>query len=404
MSDDVTIVTGQQSISGWTSVRVTRAIERMPNDFQIELTEFFPADGSKIIIQAGAPCQLKLGNDLVLTGYIDEYEAKIEAQQHSVSVSGRSMSEDVVDCSAEWNSAQFVNSSALQIIQGLASVYGIPVAQTPNTGNSKPIPQFNLMYGETAVEIIERITRYEQLIYYDMPDGSILLSQASTIKAGSALVQGVNVQSATVRLSMKRYSNYVCVYQSTASFSDGQSLGSGQNNSMNEFSQAVDNTVPRHRQKFIVVESGDDVGYTVTKLRSQWECNRRAGKDYELQVVVDSWRDGSGNLWQPNTLVDINIPALKLADRTWLIGQVTYSRNEETGTTATLVLNPPIAFQPEPIILVPQPFAEGTPVPPAISSPDTTGVSSTVDQLKASDLTTPIVNTSPIPLPAGSGQ
>jgi len=382
--DDLTIISGQQQISGWTTVRVTRGIERMPNDFQIEMTERNP-DGSQITISPGAQCQIKLGEDLVLTGYIDTYEASVDSDMHTVSISGRSKSEDVVDCSAEYPNAQIMSSTALQIAQKLSEPYGITVAQ--NVGPTIIVPQFNLMYGETAVEIIERVTRFYKLLYYDMPDGSILLTQASTKQAGSGLTQGVNVQSAKVRFDMTRFSDYVCVYQSVATFSDGQSLDSGQNNSMNQFFEVQDPTVPRHRQKIIIVQSGDiNPAFQVTRDTALWESNRRYGKAYELHAVVDSWRDATGKLWEPNTLVPINIPALKLVNVTWLINEVTYVRDENGGTTASLILNPPQAFTPEPIIIVPQPFAEGI--------ADATG---------AATVNTPgPINI--LPLPAGSGQ
>ncbi|EKA9715412.1 hypothetical protein OM194_004966, partial [Escherichia coli] len=79
-----------------------------------------------------------------------------------------------------------------------------------------------------------------------------------------------------------------------------------------------------------------------------WEMNRRYGRSMALNVTVDSWRDSAGVLWQPNTFVPVSIPALGADSLNWLVSEVTFSRDDETGTTASLVLMPPEAFAVQP--------------------------------------------------------
>jgi prophage tail gpP-like protein len=358
-NDDVYIDVGGQLISGWQRVRITRGIERMPSDFEIELTEYYTGDNSTVVIEPGSYCQVYLGTDLVLTGYVDAYEPRITGDTHSVSIYGRSMSEDLVDCSAEYPNAQIMSSTVLQIVQALATTpYGIKVSQNSFPDSERnTIPQTNFIYGETAVEVIERICRYAKLLFYDQPDGSILLTTASSKKAASGFVQGINVQEAFAHVTMTRFRDYTCVYSSTVQFSDGLQLNSGQNNSVNFLWNEHDSTVKRNRKKYIVLESGDTDPFTITKARALWELNRRLGKAWEVRVVTDTWRDSAGDLWEPNTLVDLQLPALKIVDETWLISEVTFSRDER-GTLATLIINPAQAFVPEPIVLIPSLFPD----------------------------------------------
>ena len=44
----------------------------------------------------------------------------------------------------------------------------------------------------------------------------------------------------------------------------------------------------------------------------------------------------------------MNLPALKLVNMTWLIGEVTYLRDERRGTVAEVSLMAPEAFTPAP--------------------------------------------------------
>ncbi|HTH61490.1 MAG TPA: hypothetical protein VL689_15195 [Paraburkholderia sp.] len=52
MADDVTLTVGGQTIAGWTTIRVTRGMERIPADFDIGLTERYPntADVIKAVV------------------------------------------------------------------------------------------------------------------------------------------------------------------------------------------------------------------------------------------------------------------------------------------------------------------------------------------------------------------
>ena len=71
------------------------------------------------------------------------------------------------------------------------------------------IPQFNLMIGESAFEVIERVGRYRGLLAYDQPDGSLILAQVGATQAASGFTEGENVQEATLTWSMdQRFSDY----------------------------------------------------------------------------------------------------------------------------------------------------------------------------------------------------
>jgi prophage tail gpP-like protein len=114
----------------------------------------------------------------------------------------------------------------------------------------------------------------------------------------------------------------------------------------------------RHRRRVIIAEAGD-AGVDVGLQRGAWEAAARYGKSFRLTLTTDSWRDALGALWTPNTTVQVDIPALKLTARTWVISEVSYRRDRD-GTHTDLVIMPPAAFQPEPILLAPT-FAD---VPP----------------------------------------
>jgi prophage tail gpP-like protein len=127
--DDVTLEIDGLAWTGWTDVRITRGVERCPSDFEVRLTEFIPGQDA-IKILRGATVKVKIGRDLVLTGYVDRVTRTYDARSHSVTIVGRSKCADLVDCSAEWPGGQIVGSSVLEIAQKLAAPYGITVASS----------------------------------------------------------------------------------------------------------------------------------------------------------------------------------------------------------------------------------------------------------------------------------
>jgi prophage tail gpP-like protein len=352
MIDDLTLIVGGRQISGWTSVRVTRGIERCPSDFEVEMTELYPDEASAFVIQPGDTCEVLLGGDTVITGYVDRFIPAVDSGSHSIRVMGRGKCADLLDCAAEWPGGQISGASVLTIAQKLAEPYGKPngnaIGVRSDVADIGPvIPQFSLTLGTTAFEIIEQLCRYSALLAYEEPDGNLLLTRASTVQAASGFAQGVNVQSASMTFSIdQRYSEVLGIIQAVDMFKD---LGDGGN------LQAVvtDPNVPRHRRKIILAEYGDNNNFDVLKKRTKWEVSRRSGRSRMLQLTTDSWRDSAGALWTPNTLVDMVLPSLKLPQAKWLISEVTFKRDGQSGTTADLVIMPPEAFDVQPIVFQP---------------------------------------------------
>lgn len=340
-TEELSLVINGKRISGWDSVRVTRGIERLPNDFEISLMDYYPATDEKQLFKPGDPCEVFLGQDRVITGYIDTWSGQINKNQHQISVSGRGKCQDLVDCSAKWPNNVISQSNALQIAQKLAQWYGIEVTSTIPDSELQIVPQFTLNWGEVCQQVIERCCRYSALLYYEQPDGNLLLTRVSDKVAASGVEQGKNIESADFSDSMaERYSDYTGVSLSVTPFAGDVSAV------QNASARDPEAGKMRYRNYITIIEST-----LITAKREQesidWEMNRRYGRSKILSVMVDSWRDASGKLWEPNTLIPIDIPVLGVTDKFWTLSDVTYLR-DAGGTRATLQLMPPEAFIAEP--------------------------------------------------------
>ncbi len=186
----------------------------------------------------------------------------------------------------------------------------------------------------------------------------LLLAKVGTKKAASGIAYGSNVQAwGFERSADGRFSDYVCAL--TPSDTAIDVIGPGDI----FYHRETDPNVKRHRQLDFVLESvaSDTMKGEFTISRAQWEASRRAGRATVVTATVDSWRDGAGQLWTPNTLVPVDLPGVPTGDL--VLGEVTFRRSNDSGTTADLVLMPATAFMPEPLVL--QPVAADLVKPPS---------------------------------------
>lgn len=348
VDDGILLSIGDYMLSGWTSLRCTRGIERFPSDFELGMTELFPGQANDFVVQPGDEFVLSIGSDPVVVGYIDRVVPSINANMHEIRVLGRGKCQDLLDCAAEWPNGQISNCTAYDIATKLAAPFGISV--NCSIDGLTIIPQQNILLGETAYEIIERSARFSQLLVYEDRYGALTLAQASGESMASGVQEGVNMESASVERSMdQRYSDIACAMIGTNNLQDLNAINL-------PVYHSTDPNVTRYRPRVIIAEAGE-LGWDVGKQRADWEVARRAGRSEVVHLVVDNWRDVDGNLWEPNKLIDVLIPSLKVsADQggnipmRYLIAEVTYHLGLD-GTHAELTLMKPQAFRPEPILI-----------------------------------------------------
>jgi prophage tail gpP-like protein len=164
MPDDgeLTLVSEGQRLSGWQEIRVSRGIERCPSDFDIQFTARFPGEAEAAEIRAGAPCQVLIGGDVVVTGYVDRYAPEISPSSHVIRAVGRGKCQDLVDCSAYLRGAHKLKTAvANDLTARTANLAALVVVKTP-----APLPSLVQAY-----RLYQDLERADQLAAYaDAPD------------------------------------------------------------------------------------------------------------------------------------------------------------------------------------------------------------------------------------------
>lgn len=322
---------------GWKSVSVTAGLDRQARDFELEVTRRWPGqtDIGKMV-RPGDSCQVLLGNDLVLTGYIDSTPIRYDAGTLSVGVAGRSATADLVDCAAIHEPGQWNNRRVQDIVSDLAAPYGVVIRTEVDTG--PVVATYQIEQGETVFESIDRLISMRALLSTDDAYGHLVLTGTGRERASTPLVFGQNILSASAPLSWKdRYSRYLV---------KGQGIGddSSVQKSLAIRAEAHDKAVRRCRVLFR--KQSGDADEDSAHLEARWEAASRAGKSWRITYTVQGWRQADGQLWMPNTLVAVKDPVIGF-NGDMLIGEITYSLGDE-GCLCQLTVAPPGAWELKP--------------------------------------------------------
>lgn len=343
MADDVELLVNGLKYRGWTSISVTRAMDAASAAFNLSITERWDGQDQPWPITEGDECQVLIGGQVLITGYVDVFSPGFGASDHTITVQGRDKTADMIDCSAVHSPDEWQNINVLQLARTLAKPFGIEVSADVTVGNTFPI--IKLQQGETAFDAVDRHCRMRGLLASPTGNGGLLITRAGTRRAAVALIQGGpqgNILSASgTRDASQRYSKYIVKAQTPwASTSTGEQEAHIQG-------EATDPTVKRYRPLLVLAETGGSTGGAAE--RANWEAKVRVGRSLTATVTVQGWRQRPGGaLWEPNLLVPVRSPWLKM-DGTMLIRSVTYSRTAQGGTTCTLSLVSPLTYSPEPV-------------------------------------------------------
>jgi prophage tail gpP-like protein len=341
MDNNVTLRVNGREWGGWTSNSISAGVERIARDFNVEITRQWPGVDDIAEMQAriknGDLITVLIGNDLVMTGYVDATPVRYDAQKTSVGIVGRSKTADLIDCSATLT--QFASRDLVQIATQLAVPFNVSVVNEGYSGGA--ISDVQVDFGETVMEVLDKLIGMQQVLIYDNAKGELVIGGVGTKKAVTALVLGQNIISCDSEKSIKdRYSEYVVAGQRAGNDDD---FGEATTSAVR--AKTVDGGLTRYRP-LIIKQTGNATGETCGE-RSEFEMTRRAARTDEVTYVVQGWRQGNGALWESNMLVVVYDPVLGFNNREMLIAEVVY-RKDSQGEVAELRVGPPDAYLPKP--------------------------------------------------------
>lgn len=342
MADEAIFKIGDVAISGWEEMEVTSSMLDICGSFSFRMSD--SQNGDIFRTSPHLPCRVYLGADPIINGYVDDAMGDVDSENHTVRISGRDRTCDLVDCSIVSDTkgtpyqGMVNDQNAFQLIQSFCKPFGIKVLLMDGVSPGPPFPIFGIQRGETIFEAIDRACKMRALVPITTENGDLLLAQAGLTRATDSLMYGKNIKSASSKFSYKnRFSDYRAEVQiqgdgSVLGFLSGAAVTAG---------TAKDSGVSRYRPHFIHAVLGPD--NASLNQRAATEALYRAADSQTIEVVVQGWRQSDGTLWRKNTVTSVDAPML-YTQADMLISAVSYQKSERNGTTAKLSLMRPDAF------------------------------------------------------------
>ncbi len=332
MREPVDVYVRGKILRDWTSVEIRRSIDTASGSFEIT------APGrSPFPMATGDLVELYAGDDLMLRGHADQVARTLAGP---ITIRGRDMTADLVDCTAADDPAEWTNVDLAQLATEVARPFGVLVEYS--AGPKAAFDVFHRRPGDTPWGIIERACRLRGLLVYSDGTGHLVIREPGRDVSDVELVEGDNLQAAefTVDDSL-RFGTYVVQGQRP-----GSDAASGDLVARVE-GRATDAGARASRVLVVVAEA--NVTTQTAGERAQWEAAVRAANAVRVDATVPDWRKGGaleGPLWTVNELVAVRAPSLDL-DRYLLARGVVFTQNER-GQHTTIDLCREDAFRPQP--------------------------------------------------------
>lgn len=345
--DPVILQIGSQRHQGWQEVRLRLSLEQIADDFDLTLTERWSEDGDIRPVQPGEACTVSIGQDLVVTGYVDQVLPDYSASSHTIVASGRSKAGDLVDCSGR--DKRFVGKTLLQIVTALAEPFGIEVIDKVNV--SRPFQEFVIEDGQPVSEAIERAAQIRGVRIVSDAQGRLVITHAEQRQIATPLELGGNILRGSGTFSDRdRFNTYIV---------EGQTPGGDfwhGDDAAGPSAQATDPRIRSPRTTLIICDTPADSADC--SARAELEARMRWARGRGVTYTVKTWRHEQG-VWRPGDLVFVRDAYLGLNEQL-LISDVQLIENGQ-GRTAELRVVPPAAFAPVPVAEQSTKSGSGTP-------------------------------------------
>ena len=297
--DDVILSVNGSRYMGWQSGRIVRSIERGAHAFDLSLTQSWQTGVAKVTaVKMGDAAEIHIGNDLVISGYVDVVLPSYDDKTHTVMISGRSKIGDLIDCSN--TRKQYKSQTLLQIAKAECKPFNINVTTQADIGKAfTHTPTRDA--GESIFEFLEQLARYRGLRLTSTPEGNLVFIQAGKSYAQTALVLGKNIKKGKGNFTYQdMFSDYTVLAQQPAGgFSLSAEAIAGPKATVKDL------RINRFRPKVIQSQQPGDI--QDCKNRAQWQRNTHYGRGRGVIYTVTAWRQKpKGPLWQANDLVQVN--------------------------------------------------------------------------------------------------
>ena len=300
--DHVEIIIAGRAHSGWSRYEVDSDLLTPADAWSVSIDQERLSVPS--VVRDAVTAQIKVGGDLVMTGYVDARAQSVRRGVQRLDLRGRDAAALLLDCSAPIFSAQDLTLG--QVLTKIVRPLGIS-RMSIQADTQLLRDRVSIEPGETAWSALQRAAEANGLWPWFEPDGTLVVGGPDySVPPVANLVmrrdgQGNNVIEATESaLASERFSEVTVL---------GQAHGTVARDGRNAIKAVVRDTgMTVHRPRVLV--DHEATNETLANVRARKEITDARVRGYELTLLVQGHRTAAGALWTPGQRVHVEIEDL----------------------------------------------------------------------------------------------
>jgi len=332
---------------GWIEAQAMRSMEALAGSFSFTASLTDPAS---FPFRLGSKVRVMLDAEPILAGYVEAIKIDGTTSDHTVSVSGRSRTADLVDSSlVAAYSAAATEITLKKLIENILAANGhTKIKVLDRAPGIKPFAAGEAPESDVGAKIwehLERCARARQAILNTTRAGEISIERTGTYPIEDLVLvnsksepNACNIKSFSVEYNtVERYNKYTLRAQASI---PGLDLGGGGTASTDVTGQAgvaVDSSI-RATRVLEINASGTAMSTGTLLDRAKWEANIRRSRSMTYRATVQGWyRNQAQSLFlRPNRLIRVRDDMAGI-DAVLLIKEVTYRYSITGGATSDVV-------------------------------------------------------------------
>lgn len=323
--------------TNFTRATATIALDSLANDFSFEAV--MPA-GQQLPFKGGERCRVVVDGVLQVTGWIESINGSCSADEHTISISGRDRTSDLIDSDIDVMDDIRAPVSLQQLIARVVAHIGSDLLVVDN---AKPAA-FNVAEdiaapspGDNAFAFVEGYAQKRQVLLTSNADGDVVITKSQPTQSKGVLqnaVGGINnniISSAWSFTGTDLFNKYVQRGQLdpvALDFGDAESS----DGVVSQYGFSSDSSVRKGRQRVDVAEKGFSTEQL--KTRASWSKKIRKSRSVAYACTVQGFRNSGGQLWAVNTLVPVYDEFADI-DRLLLLNSITFAQDGQ-GSVSSL--------------------------------------------------------------------
>jgi prophage tail gpP-like protein len=313
-------------------------LDALSNTFGFEAA--IPADGV-LPFAGGDECKVIVDDILVLTGFIEVIDVSYDSGSHTIGISGRDKTGDMLDSTIDTvPDISGENLTLKLLIEKVIESLGLDLQVIDEV---KPAP-FNVAEdisapepGDNAFQFIEEHARKRQVLLTSNADGNIVIASNSETRAVGAVQHILNATDNNVLSSSFSFdtSGRFNLYKMTSSLNPTPLNNAGDTDLtslVNQGGGVLDTSIRKGRQLILVSET--PLSNSNCEKRAKWEADIRKARGLLYSATVNGFKSGDA-LWQINRLYQI-VDDFVGKEESMLCNSISFNYDLDSGSTTQL--------------------------------------------------------------------